>query len=115
MSYGLRMVDSDWPRKRRQPPEAFISHMGEVLRDCNDSRRADRHPMQGKQDRRAIRLGRAERREVAGRQAFLKGLTSLIAHSPPDSRQAVPCRDEDEPWPITVARKARQISSLFTK
>src|SRR5687768_4195121 len=38
-----------------------------------------------------------------------------MAHSPPDGRQAVPCKEAVVPdWPVTVARKARQISSVLT-
>src|SRR5918993_24402 len=50
-----------------------------------------------------------------GPHALRNGRTSLIAHSPPDGRRAEPWSEEVAACPSRVARKARQISSLFTK
>src|SRR4051812_19853822 len=65
--------------------------------------------------RRSVLRPASIERQTQDQTGFFDGFTPWIAHSPPDGRHAVPCRDAAVAWPMTLARKARQISSFFTK
>src|SRR4051812_40375169 len=97
--------------------------MGKVLPGCNGS--GARIRLRAPSDRRQHQAFLAGLGALPGPSSVASGgdlpsfaladLTSVMAHSPPEGRQAVPWSDEATSWPETWAVKDRQISSFLTK